>query len=193
MKTIEIRGLSFFYGEHCVFKQFSADFIEGCCTAVMAKSGAGKTTLLYLIGRLLYPYEGEINYSVNYPLFSYVFQENRLIENVSAVRNIKLVNHKLSLYKIKEQLLSIGFTSESVNKKIRDMSGGEKRRISILRALLADYNILLLDEPFTGLDRYTKQLMIECVKKNTIGKTVIIVTHNEEEAISVGCSKIIYL
>ena len=67
-------------------------------------------------------------------------------------------------------------------KKVKHLSGGEKRRVAIARAILADFDILLMDEPLTGLDDDTKEIVIQYIKKRTAGKTVLLVTHNKTEA-----------
>ena len=68
------------------------------------------------------------------------------------------------------------------DKKVSTLSGGEKSRVSIARALMADYDILLLDEPFNGLDDTTKDNVIKYIKEKTAHKTVLLVTHNKDEA-----------
>ncbi len=67
------------------------------------------------------------------------------------------------------------------NKAVRELSGGMKRRTALLRALLAEYDALFLDEPFKGLDSETKRSVMEYCKRKIVGKTVIFVTHDREE------------
>ena len=115
-----------------------------------------------------------------------VFQENRLLESQSIMRNLKLVNPALTPEAVTDALKSVGLPYR-VDKKVCKLSGGEKRRIAILRALMASYDILLLDEPFTGLDEENKLLMMEFIKTKAMGHTAILVTHNKEEAEFWGC------
>lgn len=192
-ENLEITDLSFSYGEKPVFHHFSALFKGGQRTALMAGSGAGKTTLLHLVAGLLKPSGGQIIYPVPNPRFSFVFQENRLLENTSVIRNLRLVNPSLSTEQIQAALTHAGLSQEYRHKKIRLLSGGEKRRVALLRALLAKYDILLLDEPFTGLDEKTKERLLAYTKASTEGKTVLLVTHSEEEAKALGCSCILRL
>lgn len=193
LKDLEITDLSFSYVEKPVFHHFSALFKGGQRTAIMAGSGAGKTTLLHLIAGLLPPDGGQISYPVPNPRFSFVFQENRLLENTSVTQNLRLVNPALSIEQIQAALTQAGLSQEYRNKKVRLLSGGEKRRVTLLRALLAEYDILLLDEPFTGLDERTKKLLLAYTKSSTEGKTVLLVTHSEDEADALGCSRILRL
>ena len=172
-----------------VFRDFSASFPMNKRTAVLARSGSGKTTLLHLLAGLIRPTGGEICYPTGMnkvPSFSMVFQENRLLEYRSVIKNIRLAAGKISDGQIEETLKKAGIFP-CRNKKISALSGGEKRRCAILRALLANYDILLLDEPFTGLDGETKTAMINLVSDSVGDKTMILVTHDERDADSLGC------
>lgn len=169
-----------------VFDNMSISFEAGKPTAVMAPSGSGKTTLLFLITGLLKMQSGSITYPVANPRFSMVFQEDRLLEQETILNNLKLVNSTLDTEAALELLERAGLSNQG-SKKICRLSGGEKRRVAIIRALWAEYDILLLDEPFTGLDETTKLRMIDFIKEKTIGKTVILVTHNKSDADALGC------
>ena len=190
---LEIKHLTFSYGEQELFRDFSARFPAGEWSALMAQSGAGKTTLLRLIAGLLVPQQGEIVYPSANPRFSFVFQENRLIESHSVSKNLRLVNPKLSHEALRACMVQSGLHESYLHTKVRRLSGGEQRRISILRALLAEYEILLLDEPFTGMDENTKRTMMAYMRAETAGKTVLLVTHEEQEAQTLACNLIIHL
>lgn len=161
-----------------VLKDFSYRFKSGKTTAVMGPSGCGKSTLLSVLMGILSPDSGEV--SVPKPI-SAVFQENRLCENLTLSANIRLVTgKKYSRREIAEQLAAVGLEG-CENKRARELSGGMKRRGALLRALLADYEALFLDEPFKGLDKDTKLLVMNYCKEKTKGRTVIMVTHDIEE------------
>lgn len=184
--SIELNNISFSYDGKAIFKNFSLAFPFKQRTAILAPSAWGKTTLLYLISGLLKSDTGEIRFPLTNPTFSMVFQENRLLKSASILHNLTLVQNQLSTKQITAQLAAVGLTCP-LKQKPRQLSGGEQRRLSIVRALCADYDILLLDEPFTGLDGATKQKVIGYVRRQTEGKTVILVTHDSEEAKSLGC------
>lgn len=78
--------------------------------------------------------------------------------------------------------------SKEINTKVSSLSGGMKRRIAILRALLSDYDNLILDEPFNGLDEAIKLKVMEYIKEKTSGKTVILITHNSSEVTFFNCN-----
>ncbi len=175
LKAVQIRKS---FGELCVLENFTHEFAEGKSTAVLGKSGCGKTTLLNILMGLQTPDSGEV---VRDGKISAVFQENRLCENLTASANIRLVTGKrLSKAQIAEELAAVGL-SGCENKPVRELSGGMKRRTSLLRALLAEYDILFADEPFKGLDADTKREVMRYFKEKTSGKTVVLVTHDNDE------------
>lgn len=193
LTDISLTNISFSYshGEKMILDNISLSFPIHKRTALFAPSGWGKTTLLHLIAGLQKPDSGTIHIPFNKPTFSMVFQENRLLEASSIQRNLSLVKQQLSPEQMRSHLAAVGL-SYPLKKKACELSGGEARRLSIVRALCADYDILLLDEPFTGLDEETKQQVITYVRQQTIGKTVILVTHNIEEAQSLDCEIITF-
>lgn len=184
--TIELCNVSFSYNEKMVLQHINEVFETGTNTAIMAPSGSGKTTLLFLLAGLLKPTNGTMTYPVEHPRLAMVFQENRLLEQQTILCNLQLVNPRLTATDVTAMLHRAGL-SYSVTKKICQLSGGEKRRIAIIRALLSQYDILLLDEPLTGLDDTCKQQILELIEEETKDKTVILVTHDIEEAKALNC------
>lgn len=166
------------FGDNVILDNFSREFAKGKTTAVLGRSGIGKTTLLNILMGLLPPDSGEV---IREGKISALFQEDRLCENLTAGANIRLVTGKrLSKTRIAEELAAAGLES-CENKPARDLSGGMKRRVSMLRALLAEYDILFADEPFKGLDEDTKRSVTRYFKEKTAGKTVVFITHDNEE------------
>ena len=106
----------------------------------------------------------------------------RLIESSSVLKNIALVNSNVANTDELNNCLEALDIKSLINKKVSTLSGGEKSRVAIARALMAEYDILLLDEPFNGLDDETKIRTMEYVKEKTAHKTVLLVTHNKDEA-----------
>ena len=121
---------------------------------------------------------------------SAVFQEDRLCENLSPVSNIRLVAPFLKKPEIIAAMESVGL-SGCFYQPVRELSGGMKRRTAILRALLAEYDVLFLDEPFKGLDAETRRLVIEDTKERSKGKTVILITHEQEDAAAMEACQIL--
>lgn len=177
---IKIENLSKKYGENIVFENVSFFFKENSITAVMGKSGSGKTTLLRIIMGLE-EYTGNSE-GLKYKKIGAVFQEDRLCENLSAITNVSMVCKKgTATKKIKEELESIGLKGNTV-KPVKELSGGMKRRVAIVRSIMAEPDIIVFDEPFKGLDIETREEVISYLREKLENRTVIIVTHDIEEA-----------
>ena len=179
-EDICIRNITKSYGEKTVFKNLNLKIESGKITCIMAPSGAGKTTLLRMMMGLEKPDRGSI-VGLSEKRFSAVFQEERLCEGMTAIGNIRLVNPSLTADQIRNESQRLGMY-DCENQPVSELSGGMRRRVSILRALLAEYDVLFMDEPFKGLDSALKKDVIASVMEKTVGKTVIVVTHDRSEA-----------
>lgn len=174
------------YGEKDVLKNFSAVFREKQTTVVMGSSGLGKTTLLNVLMGILRPVSGTLSGMPE--KISVVFQEDRLFEEFSAIENVRAVlRRKQDTSRVEDSLKEIGL-ADSMEMPVSKLSGGMRRRVAIVRALLADSDVLLLDEPFKGLDTETKGMVIRFLLEHAKDKTVIVVTHDEDEAKMLGGS-----
>jgi NitT/TauT family transport system ATP-binding protein len=179
--AIELIHISKRFDDHVVFEDLNMAFSEGEIHCLMGASGSGKTTLLQLLMGLMKPDTGEIR-GMSGRKIAAVFQEDRLIEHYDAMRNIQLVCDKqISVQRIEKELKQVGI-EDYADKTVNNFSGGMRRRVAIVRAVLANSDILLLDEPFKGLDELLKNQVISYVQQKTEGKTVILVTHDKEEA-----------
>lgn len=176
---IEIIDLCKAFDGKEVLKHFDLHLENGKRYALMGASGSGKTTLLNLIMGLIKPDSGHIIAPKDLKI-SAVFQENRLLEGMTPAANIRLVA-AVDNERIQQILLALGIDENSLHQPVRTYSGGMKRRVAIARALLSDYDLLLLDEPYKGLDEETRQQVIAVVEKMSQGKTVLMVTHNPED------------
>lgn len=184
MEDIIIRDLSKSFDGKPVLTHFSARLPAGQVTGLMAPSGGGKTTLLRLLLGLEPPDGGSIQGLAGRKL-SAVFQEDRLCQNLDPVANIRLVSPRRSRQEVLQALAQVGL-SDCVTQPVRELSGGMRRRVAILRALLADYDLLLLDEPFQGLDAATKELVLADTRRRCAGRTVLLVTHDPTELEAMG-------
>lgn len=186
---IVIKNLCKSFGEKQVLNNINAVIKQGQTTCLMGQSGVGKTTLLNIMMGFVKADSGEIQ---NVPtLKSAVFQENRLCESFSVLSNIKMANDALSDDVIMQHLAAVGLEKEAKN-KVSALSGGMKRRVALVRAILAEKEILFLDEPFKGLDEKTLGQVQNYLSVNTKGVTVVMVTHQIEEAQALG-AEIVYL
>jgi ABC-type multidrug transport system ATPase subunit len=177
--------------EKTVLENLNLEIAEN--TAIMGESGSGKTTFLNAVSGLVKPDSGKISFSKK-PRISFVFQENRLFENYSALDNVKAVAPKeVTEKEISDLLESLGIEKEDQQKAVSTFSGGMKRRVAISRALVYKSNLLLLDEPFKGLDEKTREECANVIKNTAKEKLIVLVTHQKEEAELLGIKKIIEL
>jgi len=167
------------FGSNLVLDRFSAIFPENELTIIMGPSGCGKTTLLNILMGFISPDTGSVSGVPAHK--SAVFQEDRLCESFNAVSNVRLVcDRKVDKNTIITHLERIGLKG-SLSKPVSDLSGGMRRRVAIVRAILAESDVLFLDEPFKGLDDETKKTVMQYLKDNIGKRTVIMVTHDMDE------------
>lgn len=189
--NIEISNLTKLYGDQGIFRDYSLTIKEHGILVIMGSSGAGKTTLLRLLAGLDYQDAGTIKGIPE--KIGMVFQEDRLCEEFSAVENVRLVLPRVSGrekgktdQKIREHLKKVGIPEDSQNQPVSEYSGGMKRRVALVRAMMADAELLLLDEPCTGLDEDTKEQVMKYILEQRRDRTMVVVTHSEEEAGACG-------
>ena len=186
---IIIKDLSKSYKKNIVFNNLNLKIKENKTTCIMGASGVGKTTLLRILLGLEKSDSGSIE-GLEGKKITAVFQENRLVENINSIKNIQLVCEKpLSTKKISHELDQVGLNGFELH-PINQLSGGMKRRVAIVRGLIGDFDIIIMDEPFKGLDIELKDKVIEYVKDKTKNKTVIIVTHDINEVKKLNANKI---
>lgn len=183
--SITITNLSIQYDDKKIINDFSAQINTGESIALIGPSGVGKTSIINGILDLI-PYEGSISHS-DTPVFAVVFQEDRLCPGLSVYTNLKVTCGKMPRQELNAYIKRAGLEPSS---NIDTLSGGMRRRVAILRAILAPSNILIMDEPFKGLDSNTKELMMTMVKEKASDKTMILITHDISEAQFFNCRSI---
>lgn len=179
---LKAEHLSKSYGSLKVWEDVNLTFCSGSTYCLMGPSGWGKTTLLRILLGLEQADRGSVTFSPRpeAPLVA-VFQEDRLCEEFSALDNVMLAaGRQLSRRQAFEELCLL-LPEESIQRPVSTLSGGMKRRVAILRALLAPSCGILMDEPFTGLDEDTKRSVIRFIREKTAGKLLIVATHQEED------------
>ena len=184
---IEIKGIYKKYKKEYIYENFSLSFPEGQVTVLLGPSGCGKTTLLRMLAGLESYEKGTISV-LSGKRISFVFQEDRLLPWLTVGENLALVlkgflNPDQSDERIKQvlELLSI---PETRNMMPEELSGGMQRRVAIGRALAYDGDVMILDEPFKGMDDALKNQVLPKLSKSwkESGKTVILVTHDLSDA-----------
>ena len=179
--NIEFVNVTKKFDKYKVLKNFSYTFEDKKTSFIMGSSGVGKTTLVRIIMGLENDYYGEVK-GLEGRKMSAVFQDDSLCQNLSVFLNIKLVSDLISKEKLIRDLSELGL-DDILDKRVRELSGGMKRRVAILRALSVEFDTLIMDEPFKGLDSENKEKVMNMIIEKTFDKTVIIVSHNIEEYI----------
>jgi NitT/TauT family transport system ATP-binding protein len=174
---IKIDNISFGYTKTPVLNNFSLTIGDNDKICLFGESGCGKTTLLRLILGLEKPQKGSINKTKGKA--AVVFQDNILLPFKTVLENITLMgaDKDTALF----QLKALGIESFA-NSLPDELSGGMQRRAAIARALSTDFDFLVLDEPFTGLDEDNIKLAAKHILDTVKDKPIILVTHSLYEA-----------
>ncbi len=167
-----------------VLDRFSLELPERGIMVFMGASGSGKTTLFRLISGLLPPDSGSVKAPER---CSFVFQEDRLLPWSSVQENIEIVlDRQQQQAGIAQRLLVELGLGGTENQSIQELSGGMRRRVAIGRALAYDAPLLLMDEPFKGLDAITKKQVMDIVTQQAPEKLILLSTHDPSEALYLG-------
>ncbi len=209
---IEIKNIYKSFGSLQVLKGVSTNIRKGEIVSIVGASGAGKTTLLQIVGTLEKPDSGQILYNgadvtalseKEVSLFrnkniGFVFQFHQLLPEFSALENVMIpaliAKEKQSeVEKRAKQILSFLKLSDRENHKPAQLSGGEKQRIAVARALINHPAVILADEPSGSLDTQNKQELHQLFfdLRNEFNQTFVIVTH--DESLSESADRVIHM
>ena len=187
---VVVKDLSKSFDGKAVLSGLSFELPDSGVVAVEGRSGSGKTTLLNILMGLLPPDAGRIDGLAGRRVTA-VFQENRLLESWSAMKNIRLVCPRaVTDAEIRAHLAEVGLAGEEKT-VARALSGGMKRRVALVRAVIAPGDVLILDEPFKGLDEATREAAIRYVLRHASNRLILLVTHDRAEAEALGAEKTI--
>ena len=171
---IELKNISKSYNGRNVIDDLSFTFEARKPVVIEGESGIGKTTLIRIITGLEKADAGKVLFEGAHETcrFAPVFQEPRLIAGLDAVANVKLACPELSEDKITAELIKL-IPQDEIHKKITELSGGTARRVEIVRAVLAPSDVIIMDEPLTGLDDDNAAAAVSYIRDN-IGERIFI-------------------
>ena len=205
--VVQIRDLTFTYGERVVFDGIDLDIMPGCVTAILGPSGTGKTTLLRLIGGQLHPQSGSVSvYGEQVPglnrkdlyrlrrRMGMLFQSGALLTDITVFENVA--------YPIREHTgLPEALVRDLVLMKLQavglrgaaglmpnELSGGMARRVALARAIALDPMMVMYDEPFTGQDPVSKGVLVKLIRElnDALNLTSIVVSHDVQETTAIA-------
>lgn len=189
--SIIITDLYKSFDDNEILKNVNITLEDSSIYCLMGASGIGKTTLLRILMGLERADSGCIS-GIDTKNISCMFQEDRLIPDLSAIDNVRIVlRRKNNRAEVRNNLLSI-LPDDSLDLPVSSLSGGMKRRVALARALSYPGKLIILDEPFTGLDKDTKLNVINYILKMRNNRTLLIATHGTDDADLLG-AKIIKL
>ena len=197
MEILTLKNISFSYKDKMIFDNYNFVMNKEEIIAIIGPSGCGKSTLLKIINGLETDYSGDVlldgvnvnNIPVNKRDIVLMFQDNLLFPHMTIFENIEfsLKMKKYPKHEIKKMVEEVArdiHLEDKLNKYPKELSGGQQRRVALARAVISKPKLLLLDEPFTGLDKEIKLEIMNLVKiiREKYNTSIIFVTHDLSEA-----------
>ena len=197
MEILTLKNISFSYRDKVIFDNYNFVMKKEEIIAIIGPSGCGKSTLLKIINGLETEYSGDVlldgvnvnNIPVNKRDIVLIFQDNLLFPHMTIFENIEfsLKMKKYPKHEIKKMVEEVArdiHLEDKLNKYPKELSGGQQRRVVLARAVISKPKLLLLDEPFTGLDKEIKLEIMNLVRiiREKYNTSIIFVTHDLSEA-----------
>lgn len=182
---LELKNVEYEILRDKVVRNFSLKVEKGEVVTLFGPSGCGKTTILRLISGLNEPRKGKI--FNKFKKMTYFFQENRLLTWKNALENVLLVMDKPDQNSVLKLFAKVGLSQKDALKYPSELSGGMRQRVAFVRAVVTKPDLLLMDEPFSGLDYDMKEILIDIVSQRVSqGMSIILVTHDRMEAVKMS-------
>ncbi|MCJ7836672.1 ATP-binding cassette domain-containing protein [Cuneatibacter sp. NSJ-177] len=191
MKTvIQLENLSKSFGEDLVLKQVNREFEEGKIHGIVGNNGSGKTVMMKCICGFLQPTEGrvfvnfqQVGKDVDFPKdVGVIIETPGFLPNLSGQKNLELLaslQKKIHRGVVRDTIRRVGLDPDS-KKPVGKYSLGMRQRLGIAQAIMEDPSILILDEPFNGLDKHGVAQMRDLIKELRVqGKTILLASHNQ--------------
>lgn len=197
--SIQINGITHQFSPkgEVVLQDLFLDIDAGSNIALIGESGCGKSTLLHMLAGLLLPSEGCVKINGRqviraHPEWNMMFQQPGLYPWLNVWQNVALglqfTGQKENLQARVAEMLELVGLSDRARARVQDLSGGQQQRVALARSLAVDPQIILLDEPFSALDAFTRrnlQIEVSSIARDK-GITLVLVTHDIDEALTMG-------
>ncbi len=174
--VLSVEGLSKSFGSQKLFEDVSFEIKKGEKVALIGNNGTGKTTILKIINHIIEADSGKVRLGANVEIGYYDQEHNVLHMDKTAFEEIGDAYPDMSNTQIRNMLACFLFTGDDVFKKIGDLSGGERGRVSLAKLMLSNANFLILDEPTNHLDIMSKEILESALNRYT--GTVLYVSHD---------------
>lgn len=178
--SLRAQGLLIGYGAEPLCEPLDFALGPSSCLCLQAPSGTGKTTLLHTVARLQRPLAGSLENTAWGR--SMIFQDACLVEDLDAIDNILLFARPGFTRKDARDLACELLPKDALSRPVRELSGGQRRRVELVRAFAAPGELVLLDEPFGGLDAQAHSCALAFVKRHGAGRIVVFATHDANDA-----------
>ena len=183
---IKAKNLCFSYVDQPVLQNVCIELTADQPVVLLGGSGMGKTTLLRILAGLMKADAGEIEGIDKNTRIAVMYQEDRLFPHLTVYKNLKLIRPGVTREEAAGLLAELNLEAAVLDQLPRELSGGMRRRIALARALLFEADLVLMDEPFQGLDLDTRRMALTAVKKWTKGRPTLLISHEPEDGPALG-------
>ena len=187
---IKAKNLYFSYGDQLVLQNVCIELTADQPVVLLGGSGMGKTTLLRILAGLMKADVGEIEGIDKNTRIAVMYQEDRLFPHLTVYKNLKLIRPGVTREEAAGLLAELNLEAAVLDQLPRELSGGMRRRIALARALLFEADVVLMDEPFQGLDVDTRRMALAAVKKWTKGRPTLLISHEPEDGPALGAKSL---
>ncbi len=178
---LNLKGISVEKNDVCILEDINLEIKQGDFLNIYGSNGAGKTTLLKLLSGLTEPTAGEIKFN-NDDFMDKVFilgHKNGIKLNLTVLENLQFISNNQDIKKIKSVIEKYELTSK-MNTLAKYLSHGQQKRVALMKAMINDYDVWLLDEPYSGLDQAGEEILDNILLDHIENSGVVVITNHKE-------------
>ena len=178
---LNLKGISVEKNDVCILEDINLEIKQGDFLNIYGSNGAGKTTLLKLLSGLTEPTAGEISFN-NDDFMDKVFilgHKNGIKLNLTVLENLQFISNNQDIKKIKSVIEKYELTSK-MNTLAKYLSHGQQKRVALMKAMINDYDVWLLDEPYSGLDQAGEEILDNILLDYIKNNGVVVITNHKE-------------